>query len=78
MTEIKPFQCVGKNCDGQLDKDSGTIGLQTGCEMKILNFLICPKCGRVHWPTGEGAENRSGFKVFVTKDNEVVYEEDDD
>lgn len=66
------FNCAEKDCKTEIDTQTAKIvTLRTGC-FSSENAYICPKCGRIHWNSGEPASNRSGKHAYVKNDKMVL------
>jgi len=67
------MDCVEK-CGGCVDPTQ-TIEVRTGCAT-YSTVHPCNKCGRLHWPQGDGVNNRSGAKAYM-EDGKLVNKDND-
>jgi len=66
------MNCV-ENCGGCVDM-TRTLVVRVGCS-SVSSTHPCDKCGRLHWPQGDGVNNRSGAKAYM-EDGKLVNKDD--
>ncbi len=64
--KIVSFPCKEKGCRGIIDpRRVSRIPIRTGCQSHSI-VLVCPTCGRLHWPdSGHAVESLGYEKVFL-------------
>jgi hypothetical protein len=62
------MNCV-EQCEGQIDMTKG-VTVRIGCGSVDMVYP-CNKCGRLHWNSGTGVNNRCGDKAFF-KDGRLI------